>query len=98
MKTNMEISKYGNMNPGEHMDFILILVPLNTIITQPKTTQDFAGWSECIKRLRPSITPQILSLIVCKFLSGGFTYDKTEAIQNIFRGYDILVNEQMKYN
>jgi len=71
-------------------ELIKALYHVNLLVTYPITDGMLEIWASSIQKLKPEITPAVLTEIIDQMKLGKINYDPQKGIQNIFYGYDRL--------
>jgi hypothetical protein len=74
-----------------------LIFEVNQLIPYPLGDTQIEDWASNIKRLSPSTTSDDIRLIMDKFMTGRTIWNKSEGIQNIFRGINLLIIQKGEY-
>ncbi len=78
--------------------YIKQLYHVNYLVSYPISDLMLEGWSNSIIELVPEITPDDLKEIINRMKLGTIDFDYRKGIQNIFKGYTILLKELLQFN
>jgi hypothetical protein len=68
-------------------ELIKALYHVNLLTPFPISDGMLELWARSIQKLRPEITPEVVTQIIDKMKLGEIKYDTKEGVQNIFIGY-----------
>ena len=74
-----------------------VIVHINQLTPFPYSDFQLIDWAKSINELTPELTPDILKKIIDKYKLGIYEFDSRAGIQNIFRGYKLILGEKMEF-
>ena len=74
-----------------------VIVHINQLTPFPYSDFQLIDWAKSINELTPELTPDILKKIIDKFKLGIYEFDSRAGIQNVFRGYKLILGEKIEY-
>ena len=86
LELSSEITKIGQ-----------VIVHINQLTPFPYSDFQLIDWAKSINELTPELTPDILKKIIDKFKIGIYEFDSRAGIQNVFRGYKLILGEKIHF-
>jgi hypothetical protein len=74
-----------------------VIVHINQLTPFPYSDFQLIDWAKSINELTPELTPDILKKIIDKFKLGIYEFDSRAGIQNVFRGYKLILGEKIDF-
>lgn len=68
---------------------------INQLTPFPYSDLQIFEWAKSINELTPELTPDILKKIIDKFKLGIYEFDSRAGIQNVFKGYKLILGEKI---
>ena len=74
-----------------------VIVHINQLTPFPYSDFQLIDWAKSINELTPELTPDILKKIIDKYKLGIYEFNSRAGIQNIFRGYKLILGEKIDF-